>query len=101
MFTLLWYYRPEHLYSSDGIPEQENAEQDGDADEDVVCVKQEKDSKGKLFISKPKEKTNVEEEEEDDDDYINEVYASRHRDSNLVATIEDKCYVLTYGEYCR
>ncbi|XP_037935500.1 uncharacterized protein LOC119669602 [Teleopsis dalmanni] len=30
-----------------------------------------------------------------------EVYASRHRDHNSVACIEDKCYVLTFSEYCR
>ncbi|XP_061429675.1 bromo adjacent homology domain-containing 1 protein-like [Lethenteron reissneri] len=31
----------------------------------------------------------------------NEVFASRHQDENSVACIEDKCYVLTYLEYCR
>ncbi|XP_054714320.1 uncharacterized protein LOC129223961 [Uloborus diversus] len=30
-----------------------------------------------------------------------EVFASRHKDANSVACIEDKCYVLTYNEYCR
>lgn len=30
-----------------------------------------------------------------------EVFASRHKDHNSVATIEDKCYVLTFNEYCR
>lgn len=30
-----------------------------------------------------------------------EVFASRHKDVNSVACIEDKCYVLTYNEYCR
>jgi len=35
---------------------------------------------------------------EDTDD---EIYASRHKDINSVACIEDKCYVLTYNEYCR
>ncbi|CAA9993073.1 unnamed protein product, partial [Nesidiocoris tenuis] len=30
-----------------------------------------------------------------------EVFASRHRDTNSVACIEDKCYVLTFNEYCR
>ncbi|ENN78496.1 hypothetical protein YQE_05039, partial [Dendroctonus ponderosae] len=29
-----------------------------------------------------------------------EVFASRHKDSNSVACIEDKCYVLTFNEYC-
>ena len=30
-----------------------------------------------------------------------ELYASRHKDVNSVACIEDKCYVLTFNEYCR
>lgn len=30
-----------------------------------------------------------------------EVFASRHKDHNSVACIEDKCYVLTFSEYCR
>lgn len=30
-----------------------------------------------------------------------EVFASKHRDYNSVACIEDRCYVLTYGEFCR
>lgn len=30
-----------------------------------------------------------------------EVFASRHKDVNSVACIEDKCYVLTFNEYCR
>lgn len=30
-----------------------------------------------------------------------EILASKHRDTNSVACIEDKCYVLTYSEYCR
>ncbi|XP_064599878.1 uncharacterized protein LOC135466369 [Liolophura sinensis] len=30
-----------------------------------------------------------------------EVFASKHKDENSVACIEDKCYVLTYNEYCR
>lgn len=34
-------------------------------------------------------------------DSSDEVYASRHRDHNSVACIEDKCYVLTFSEYCR
>lgn len=34
-------------------------------------------------------------------DQPDEVFASRHKDSNSVACIEDKCYVLTYNEYCR
>ncbi|XP_014242401.2 titin-like [Cimex lectularius] len=30
-----------------------------------------------------------------------EIFASRHKDTNSVACIEDKCYVLTFNEYCR
>lgn len=30
-----------------------------------------------------------------------EIFASKHRDVNSVACIEDKCYVLTFSEYCR
>ncbi|KAJ6220034.1 hypothetical protein RDWZM_005846 [Blomia tropicalis] len=32
---------------------------------------------------------------------VSELYASKHRDVNSVACIDDKCYVLTYNEYCR
>ncbi|XP_013415149.1 uncharacterized protein LOC106177050 [Lingula anatina] len=31
----------------------------------------------------------------------NEIFASKHRDENSVACIDDKCYVLTFAEYCR
>ncbi|KAF5274310.1 hypothetical protein FQR65_LT04429 [Abscondita terminalis] len=34
-------------------------------------------------------------------DELDEVFASRHKDTNSVACIEDKCYVLTFNEYCR
>ncbi|XP_072391722.1 uncharacterized protein Hers [Diabrotica undecimpunctata] len=34
-------------------------------------------------------------------DRPDEVFASRHKDSNSVACIDDKCYVLTFNEYCR
>ncbi|XP_060530509.1 uncharacterized protein LOC132704505 [Cylas formicarius] len=34
-------------------------------------------------------------------DQIDEVFASKHKDSNSVACIDDKCYVLTFNEYCR
>ena len=34
-------------------------------------------------------------------DAADEVFASRHKDNNSVACIEDKCYVLTFVEYCR
>lgn len=30
-----------------------------------------------------------------------ELFASKHRDVNSVATIDDKCFVLTFSEYCR
>ena len=30
-----------------------------------------------------------------------EVFAAKHRDESPVACIDDKCYVLTYNEYCR
>ena len=30
-----------------------------------------------------------------------EVFASKHRDVIPVACIEDRCYVLTFNEYCR
>jgi hypothetical protein len=54
MFSLLWYYRPEHT--------------------DMGRTKE---------------------------DMSNEIFASKHRDCNSVATIEDRCYVLTFNEYCR
>lgn len=30
-----------------------------------------------------------------------EIFASKHKDHSSVACIEDKCYVLTFNEYCR
>ncbi|XP_015182252.1 PREDICTED: uncharacterized protein LOC107069441 [Polistes dominula] len=54
MFSLLWYYRPEHT-------EQGRTQCDTE----------------------------------------DEVFASRHKDANSVACIEDKCYILTFNEYCR
>ena len=30
-----------------------------------------------------------------------EIFASKHHDENSIACIEDKCYVLTFSEYCR
>uniref|UniRef100_A0A1Y1LJP6 BAH domain-containing protein n=1 Tax=Photinus pyralis TaxID=7054 RepID=A0A1Y1LJP6_PHOPY len=36
-----------------------------------------------------------------DYDESDEVFASRHKDTNSVACIEDKCFVLTFNEYCR
>ena len=35
------------------------------------------------------------------EDLPDEVYASRHRDTTSVACIEDRCYVMTFNEYCR
>lgn len=35
------------------------------------------------------------------DDMEDEIFASKHKDINSVACIEDKCYVLTFNEYCR
>ncbi|XP_054264721.1 uncharacterized protein LOC128987739 isoform X2 [Macrosteles quadrilineatus] len=35
------------------------------------------------------------------DDIPDEIFASRHKDTNSVACIEDKCFVLTFNEYCR
>lgn len=32
---------------------------------------------------------------------VDEIFASRHRDMDSVECIEDKCYVLTFNEYCR
>jgi hypothetical protein len=32
---------------------------------------------------------------------VDEIFASRHRDADSVECIEDKCYVLTFNEYCR
>lgn len=32
---------------------------------------------------------------------VDEIFASRHRDVDIVECIEDKCYVLTFNEYCR
>ena len=95
MFTWLWYYSPKYLYSTD-------FKQDEGAEEGVIYEKQEKDRKGKMHnISTLEKETNVEKEKEDNHGFEYEVYASRHRKSNLVATIQDKCYVLTYSEYCR
>lgn len=34
-------------------------------------------------------------------DRDDEIFSSRHKDFNSVACIEDKCYVLTFNEYCR
>ena len=34
-------------------------------------------------------------------DCDDEVFASKHRDFTSVACIEDKCFVMTFNEYCR
>ncbi|XP_039293631.1 uncharacterized protein LOC111053713 [Nilaparvata lugens] len=36
-----------------------------------------------------------------EEDNVDEIFASRHKDINSVACIEDKCFVLTFNEYCR
>jgi hypothetical protein len=35
------------------------------------------------------------------EDMPDELFASKHRDVNSVACIDDRCYVLTFNEYCR
>ncbi|CAL1534589.1 unnamed protein product [Lymnaea stagnalis] len=54
MFSMLWYYQPEHTVQG---REPEDGEQ--------------------------------------------ELFASKHREENSVACIDDKCFVLMYNEYCR
>lgn len=44
------------------------------------------------------EHTDIGRQEEDCPD---EVFASKHRDHTSVACIEDKCFVMTFNEYCR
>ena len=34
-------------------------------------------------------------------DCNDELFASKHRDFTSVACIEDKCFVMTFNEYCR
>lgn len=36
-----------------------------------------------------------------EEDLADEIFASKHRDHLSVACIEDRCYVLTFNEYCR
>jgi len=36
-----------------------------------------------------------------EEDCADEVFASKHRDHTSVACIEDKCFVMTFNEYCR
>ncbi|ROT66160.1 hypothetical protein C7M84_015842 [Penaeus vannamei] len=36
-----------------------------------------------------------------EEDLPDEIFASKHRDHLSVACIEDRCYVLTFNEYCR
>ncbi|GFO15858.1 bromo adjacent homology domain-containing 1 protein [Plakobranchus ocellatus] len=54
MFSMLWYYQPEHTVAG-----------------------------------------------RSPDDGEQELFASKHREENSVACIDDKCYVLMYNEYCR
>lgn len=35
------------------------------------------------------------------EDMPDELFASKHRDVNSVACIDDRCFVLTFNEYCR
>ena len=50
-----------------------------------------------LWFYRP-EHTDIGRQEEDLPD---EVFASKHRDHTSVACIEDKCFVMTFNEYCR
>ena len=36
-----------------------------------------------------------------EEDLPDEIFASKHKDNMSVACIEDRCYVLTFNEYCR
>ena len=50
-----------------------------------------------LWFYRP-EHTDIGRQPEDSKD---EVFASKHRDFTSVACIEDKCFVMTFNEYCR
>lgn len=50
-----------------------------------------------LWFYRP-EHTDIGRQEED---CVEEVFASKHRDHTSVACIEDKCFVMTFNEYCR
>ena len=50
-----------------------------------------------LWFYRP-EHTDIGRQEED---CAEEVFASKHRDHTSVACIEDKCFVMTFNEYCR
>ncbi|KAB0403363.1 hypothetical protein E2I00_001149 [Balaenoptera physalus] len=72
MMSLLWYYRPEHLQGGRSPSMHEVL---------PTLVAN--------LLLPPLEPLQ------------NEVFASRHQDQNSVACIEEKCYVLTFAEYCR
>ena len=50
-----------------------------------------------LWFYRP-EHTDIGRQEED---CAEEVFASKHRDHTSVACIEDKCFVMTFNEFCR
>lgn len=78
MMSLLWYYRPEYNSTS---ASNNGSGSTGDA-VSVSSTETEKQATSVAFNSC-------------------EVFASKHRDVNSVACIDDKCYVLTYNEFCR
>ena len=53
-----------------------------------------------LWFYRP-EHTDIGRQEEDCSAASMEVFASKHRDHTSVACIEDKCFVMTFNEYCR
>lgn len=78
MMSLLWYYRPELSSTSSS-----NGGSGGSGDAvSVSSTETEKQATSVAFNSC-------------------EVFASKHRDVNSVACIDDKCHVLTYNEFCR
>lgn len=80
MMSLLWYYRPEYgPTSTNGNGGGAASSGDGVT---VSTTETEKTATAMAF-------TNC------------EVFASKHRDVNSVACIDDKCHVLTYNEFCR
>ena len=80
LVSLLWYYRPDH---AEDCPEDLRPEVSADVSGSgghelkVSCGQ-------RVQTAAPAE-----------------VFASKHRDTNSVACIEDKCFVLTWNEYCR
>ena len=86
LVSLLWYYRPDH---AEDIPEEARPEgapgapiapgSAGSAEREFKVPRRQLP-----YGAAP-----------------SEVLASKHRDTNSVACIEDKCFVLTWNEYCR